>query len=384
MQKVNVLFVIIQMALGGSEQLVLNLIRNLDRNRFSPSVAWFFGDTVLEEFAALNIPLFHVPKSKRFDFNTMRHLAAILTENNIHVVNAHHFMSMVYSFYGCKVKRHAKLIYTEHSEWEVEAISKKWQLLGTGLLRCVDRTVGVSSAISDCLQRKFFILPSRLETIENGVNLKKFSTIENKLTIKEKLGFRPDDKIIGIVANLKKVKNHIFLLNAFKELAEEYDKAKLMLIGQGFKDDPENTEKEIKNFIEIHDLNNKVIMLGYRADIPELLSVMDVFCLTSKTEGLPISLIEAMASSLAVVGSDVPGIKNMIEHGCNGFLVPQNNTEILKNMLLDLVRNDSLRMSMGSQSKLVANSYSMEYCIKNYENLFSEIGRCDLAVANDN
>ena len=373
MQKVNVLFVIIQMALGGSEQLVLNIIRNLDRKRFSPSVAWFFGDAILEEFSALKIPLFHVPKAKSFDFNTMQHLATILTENDIHVVNAHHFMSMVYSFYGCKVKRQAKLIYTEHSEWEVGAIPRRWQVFGTCLLRCVDRTVGVSPAVSDCLQRKFFILPSKLGTIKNGVDLKFFSNVQNKLIIKKELGVGSDDKIIGIVANLKKVKNHLFLLNAFNELVGECDNVKLMLIGQGFKDDHDNTEEEIRDFVEANTLRNKVLLLGYRSDIAPLLSVMDIFCLTSKMEGLPISLIEAMASGLAVVGSDVPGIKDVIEHGVNGFLIPQNNKEALKNALLDLVSNDSLRVSMGKQSKLLAKSYSMESCIKNYEKLFSEL-----------
>ncbi len=374
MQKVNVLFVIIHMALGGSEQLVLNIIKNLDRNRFSPSVAWFLGDTVLEEFAALNIQLFHVPKTKSFDFNTMRHLAAILAENDIHVVNAHHFMSMVYSFYGCKVKKQAKLIYTEHSEWEVEAIPMIWQVLGTGLLRCVDRTVGVSTAISECLQRKFFILPLRLGTIKNGVDLKLFSNVENKLTIKKELGIGRDDRVIGIVANLKRVKNHLFLLNAFRELTGEFDKVKLILIGQGFKDDPENTEEEIRDFVDTNGLCNKIFMLGYRSDIPQLLSMMDIFCLTSNMEGLPISLIEAMASSLPVVGSKVPGIKDVIDHGVNGFLIALNNTAALKNALLDLVKNDSLCVRMGNQSKLLAKSYSMESCIKNYENLFSELG----------
>ncbi|MBC2714606.1 MAG: glycosyltransferase [Desulfobacteraceae bacterium] len=373
MQKVNVLFVIIQMALGGSEQLILNIIRNLDRNRFSPSVAWFFGDTILEEFADLNIPLFHVPKTKSFDFNTMQHLAAILTENDVHVVNAHHFMSMVYLFYGSKVKKQAKLIYTEHSEWEVEAIPKKWQLLGAGLLRCVDKTVGVSPAISDCLQKKFFIPLSKVETINNGVDLNLFSNTQKNLVIKKELKIGSIDKVIGTVANLKKVKNHRFLLNAFKKLAEEFDKVKLILVGQGFKDDPENTEEEIKDFIETNGLNNKVLILGYRSDISQLLSVMDIFCLTSKMEGLPISLIEAMASGLPVVGSDAPGIKDVIEHGVNGFLIPQDDTAALKNALLNLVRNDSLRVRMGNHSKLMANLYSMESCIKNYENLFSKL-----------
>lgn len=373
MQKINLLFVIIQMGLGGSERLVLNIIKNLNRKLFSPSLAWFFGDTVIDEFEELKIPLFYVPKTKRFDFKTMQHFSAILAENNIHVVNAHHFMSMVYAFYGCKIKKQAKLVYTEHSEWEVQAIRTRWQLIGTVLLRYTDRTVGVSQPITDCLQKKFFIPKAKVETIRNGVDNQFFSVRQNENILRNEFRISPGEKTIGIVANLKRVKNHLFLLKAFHELTAEFDNAKLLIIGQGFKDDPENTEIEIKNFIETNNLGDKVLMLGYRSDIKQLLSIMDIFCLVSKMEGLPLSLIEAMAYGLPVLGSDVPGIKDVIKHGVNGYLIPQNDTEALKNALLHLMIKDSLRERMGKQSKLLADSYSMGSCIKEYENLFSKL-----------
>ncbi len=129
--------------MGGSESLVRNLIRNIDRHRFNPSIAWFYGDNPLQEYVKLNIPLHHVPKTKRLDFQTMRQLSEIIRKNDIDVVNAHHFLSMAYAYYGCKMKNHRGLMYTEHSEWEIDSISWKWKKIGSYMLNRLDRSIGV-------------------------------------------------------------------------------------------------------------------------------------------------------------------------------------------------------------------------------------------------
>ena len=113
------------------------------------------------------------------------------------------------------------------------------------------------------------------------------------------LGLTDRDMVIGIVANLKEVKNHLFLLQAFAKVAEEFENVKLLLVGRGFAGESDNTEDDLRLFVNNHRLAERVLFLGYRTDIPELLQVMDVFCLTSLREGLPIGLIEAMAAGLA-------------------------------------------------------------------------------------
>src|SRR5438309_1285266 len=99
MRRVNILFVMPQMGLGGSEHLVRNLALRLDKNRFNPSVAWFVGYEVLQEFQDLQVPLHHVPKTKRVDFPAMQALRKIIEANEIDVVNAQHFMPAIYSYY---------------------------------------------------------------------------------------------------------------------------------------------------------------------------------------------------------------------------------------------------------------------------------------------
>ena len=369
--KINVLFIIMQMGMGGSERLVHNLVQKLDRKLFNPSVAWFFGDKILKEFQELKVPLYHVPKVKRIDFSAMEKVGRIIRDNNIHIVNAHHFMSLIYSYYGCKINNKAKLIYTEHSEWEIERVSFKWRIIGRYLLNRTDAAVGVSSAIAKQIENKYKTADSKIITVQNGVDLNVFRNNGKKAKLREKMGIANDEKIIGIVANFKKVKNHIFLLRAFDELIKVINNVKLLLIGQGFEGDEENTESELRRFIVEKKLEKNIIFMGYRSDIPELLGIMDVFCLTSLKEGLPISLIEAMASGLPVVGTDVEGIRDVIIPDKNGILVEVGDVIGLRNALNTLIREEYLMKKYGEKSRNLARKiYSLDRCIKQYEDLF--------------
>ena len=372
-KKINILFVMPQMAIGGSENLIYSLARNLDRKKFNPAIAWFYGEKIYDQFKKLEIPLYHIPKLKRFDILTMKKLGDILKKDDIDIVNAHHFMPMFYAFYGSKIKHGVKLVYTEHSKWEIEQVSFKWKIIGHYLMKKLDAVVGVSKLVTDSLQSKFKITPAKIHTIKNGIEIDKFTKNKNRF-LKDELNISNDTTVIGIVANFREVKNHIFLLKAFNELLLEDNKVKLLLIGKGFKGDSENTEGEIRKFIYEKKIDNKVLLLGHRSDIPALLNIIDIFCLTSKKEGLPLSILEAMAAGIPLVGTDVEGIRDLIVHNKNGFLVEADDTEGLKEVLYILLKNESLRNEFARESKLLATStYSLGHCIDEYQNLFTSI-----------
>jgi glycosyltransferase involved in cell wall biosynthesis len=369
--KINVLFVMLQMEMGGSERLVHSLACALDRSRFTPSIAWFQGERILPEFLDLDIPLHHVPKAKRVDWRAMRTIGSLIRERNIHIVNAHHFMPMVYSFYGSKIKNRARLVYTEHSEWEIEKISWKWRAAGRRLLRRADAVIGVSKPVATRLQDTFDTHSAKTFSIVNGVNHEAFRGDGKPDALKKELGIAGSDRVIGTVANFKKIKNHLFLLRAFKEIVSRRKTVKLLLIGRGFDNDPDNTEPQILKFIEDNALAGKVILAGYRSDIPALLGVMDIFCLTSFKEGLPISLIEAMAAGIPAVGADAEGIRDTIVPGRSGFLVSPDDERGLTSALLRLLQDESLRRNMGGESVILARDrYSLEECAKRYQDLF--------------
>ena len=371
--KINILFLIFGgQIMGGSERLVYHLASRVNRDRFNPSVAFIKND-ILKEFIDLNIPLFEVSKTKRLDLSSMRQISRLIKDNDIHIVNAHHFMPMIYSFYGCKVSNDAKLVYTEHSAWEIEQPPLFWQVVGSYVLSQADGIVGVTQEVATQLRNMFRTSPVKTRAIVNGVDLYGMSRGEDGIS-KADLNIRENDKVIGIIANFKPIKNHLFLLQAFRELLRDCCGVKLLLIGQSVTGESLSTEREIREFIHTNELDQNVILLGYRKDIPSLLRIMDVCCLTSSREGLPMSLLEAMADGLPLVGTDVEGIRDVIVNGENGLLVKVGDVYGLKCALMKLLGDDSLRARMGQESKLsVARRFSLDRCVKEYEELFMSV-----------
>lgn len=365
-----------QMAMGGSERLVYNLALKLDRSRFNPSVAWFVGDEALCEFKDLQIALYHVPKTKRFDVSTMLRLHRIIKDNDIDVVNAQHFMPGIYSYYGCKIKENRSLIFTAHSQWEIDEIPWKWKIMGTYLLNRMDASVGVSREVSNCIQQMFKTDARQIVTIENGVDIDALSPKDEVDGLKHSLGISENERVVGVVANFRKIKNHLFLLQAFAKLLESFRNVRLLLVGRGFIGHADNTEEELRRFVNENHLAQNVLFLGYRSDIPKLLNVMDVFCLPSFNEGLPISLIEAMAAGLPIVGTNVDGIKDLVIPNRTGLLVDLGDVDGLVSALDALITNDGLRERMGNESrKRATNAYSLRRCIDEYEKLFLSLVR---------
>ena len=370
---INVLFIIIQPKMGGAERLVYNLIHGFDRRIFNPSLAYFNEGCDLNEFQNLDIPIYHIPKTKRFDFSTMRQIARIIEKQKIDIVNAHHFMPMIYSFYGTKMLNKVRLVYTEHSKWELENINFYWKFIARILLSNVDLSIGVSKNIANTISDKFKLNAAKTSAIYNGVSVSK-STENKRESLKKELNIKEGCKIVGIVANFRKIKNHIFLLKAFNEVLKVCQNVKLLLIGQGFEGDQMNSESEIRKYIIEQKLSKNVLFLGYRSDVLDLLNVFDIFCLTSFKEGLPISLIEAMSAGIPVIGTNVEGINEVIIHKKNGFLVQLDDVKELKDNLLKLLKNKDMRIIFGLESKkLIKKKYTLEGCINKYQNIFQSI-----------
>lgn len=370
--RVNVLFVMFLTGMGGSERLVYNLALKLDRSRFNPSVAWFGHDEPLDEFKDLHIPLFHLPRTKKgVDFSVMQRLHRIISDNQIHVVNAQHFTPAIYSYYGCKIKENRPLTFTAHSEWEIKMIPWYWKRVGSYLINRMDASVGVTQKVTHLIQEQLKINVHKTVTIENGVDVDAFSPKHHVDRLRHSLGIGDTEKVIGVVANLKQVKNHRLLLQAFAKLHKSIQNVRLMLVGSIFAGSPDNTEGELRQLVNENCLADKVLFLGFRSDIAQLLSVMDVFCLTSLKEGLPLSLIEAMAAGLPVIGTNVEGIREVIVPNQNGLLVELGDIEGLTNALLRLLENPEYRERLGLAARKTAEEkYSLDRCVTEYEKLF--------------
>lgn len=187
-----------------------------------------------------------------------------------------------------------------------------------------------------------------------GVDIEEFSVVtENeKIQIRRKFGFDDNDFIMIYVAELSNRKNQEYLIDRVMELKEEISNFKLLLIGRGSK--KEILEEKIRDY----NLQDNVFLLGYRKDINDLMKMADVAVSTSKQEGLPVNILEAMATGLPAVVTNCRGNRDLIENSVNGFVVEKDKEFVEKLILLSYDR--TLRNNLGVKSRMMVKDYTLE------------------------
>lgn len=374
-RKVNILFVLLQLSTGGAERVVLDLARNLKRFLFDVHVAFFSGGQLQGAFGEVCEGLFHLQKRNSFAPGAMLQLARIIHERKIDVINAHHYMPFFYSYLGSKILNRRRLIYTEHSVPEVEGIySGKHKHICSMLLHKTDAVVGVSQEIADTFRKVFPPHSKKIFAISNGINVERFTNRSERDEVRAKWGFKAEHFVIGTVANFRKVKNHACLIRAFKTLSDSYPQVRLVLVGTGYTGDIENSEEEVRKLITSNRLEDKVILAGYREDIPEILHSFDAFCLPSFSEGLPVSILEAMAARVPVVGSNVRGIREVVSAEKSGLLFPLDDNKTLAQSFERLIKDRKLRDNLCENAfTFVSQKHAFKQWVSAYERLFQSL-----------
>lgn len=354
----KILFVLPQLNTGGTERIVLELAKKLEKLFVRTYIISFRGGALEREFRKTCQGVYKVPKKKSIDFNTMWEIAKIIKRKNIQIVNAHHYMPFLYSYMGSIISNAQNIIYTEHSVAEVELIHGIYKPILGILLNWKTLIVGVSNEITHTFKEMFPSKRKIIKCIPNGLEIERFARAINKEEVRAELGLAIDHMVIGNVANFRTVKNHLCLIKAFNVVIKRLPNVRLVIVGTGFPGDSENSEAECRRLIKSYGLENKVILTGYIENIPRILSGFDIFCLPSYSEGLPVSVLEAMAAKLPVVASNVRGIKEVVFHKQTGLLFPSNDSSALADSLEKLLTDTNLR------NEIIENSF--DWVIKNH------------------
>jgi glycosyltransferase involved in cell wall biosynthesis len=202
-----------------------------------------------------------------------------------------------------------------------------------------------------------------LTQIYNGIDTRTFtpdgSSNENRL----KLGLNEKDILIGVVGRLDPIKNHAMLFKTFERINSDNSNVKLLVVGDG----PERKSLE-------HLAGNGVHFLGNRADVPDILRTLDIFTLPSINEGISNTILEAMATGLPVVATNVGGNPEIIDDGKTGQLVPSGDPAALGAALSDYIKSPQLRASHGSQGRIrVEELFSIEKMVSEYESVYLRV-----------
>jgi glycosyltransferase involved in cell wall biosynthesis len=287
-------------------------------------------------------------------------LLLIVNNRNFNVLHVHSpDTPMFIGFFG-KLFLNKKLILTIHGENRIRFFLKNWsnRLRLNLMRRLVDDFICISPVIKEQLI-ELGVEEGKLHSIPNGVDESLFSppAPSEKLSLRKKFGFEENEIIVIFIGRIEAVKRVDLLLEAWKENHILHDHT-LLIVGSGSK------KKELISFVEKHNLN--VRFESFTDEVASYLKLSDIFVLPSgiresKTyEGLSVALIEAMASGMAILASDCPGNKILIEDECTGLLFPVGNSLILGQQLIRLTSNVKLRSIYGINArKKVVEKYSI-------------------------
>lgn len=219
------------------------------------------------------------------------------------------------------------------------------------------------------------VCEEKIQVIYNGVDLTKFDPEQVKGRIKilkEELKIKKDELVLTTIGQIYPRKGHEYLLKAFAQVVSEIPKVRLLVVGQDPTDDQRYCHK-LYSYIKDLNLNDKVNLLGYRKDIPEILALTDLFVLPSLEEPFGRVLIEAMVMEKPVVATDVGGIPEIVEDGKSGGLVPPAHPEKLSAAILRLLADRNLRVDFGKRGrKIVEEKFDLQVHVEQVQRLYDE------------
>ena len=245
--------------------------------------------------------------------------------------------------------------------------SSKWLQRMHGWLsnsRLCSMMVAVSAQVRDYATLQEGVHPTRLKVIENGIEPPRLDGLESKSSIRHRLDIPPDGIMLLTVGRLTVQKGHTILLDAAAKLSGKFPILRFVFAGDG----PQRSSLESK--AEAHGLENQVIFLGLRSDIPALLKAADIFVQPSLWEGLSLALLEALFAGLPVLATRVEGVVDVVEDGKSALLVPPGDSDALANGLAKLIGDESLRERLGRAGlERAREKYTLGKMCASYESL---------------
>lgn len=361
-----ILFVNHSLATGGIETMITDLVRMLPSDDYLPSVAVFSGGGSLER-VLLNrgIEIHRMNKLDGFDWRLVLRLRQVMREKKIEVVHSHNFSAWLYCTMAVRSLGGIRHIHTEHSG--VDATCRRY-FVERLLSRVTDHVVAVSSHVHHVLLNEIGISSLRATRIDNGVNTVRFSP-DNAVRChgRAELGFSSDDFVVGVVARLAPVKNHDLLFKAFSKLAPSLSKhKKLLVVGDGLE------RARLETLADALGIASATQFLGDRRDTEVLLNAMDAYVLPSLSEGMNLTLLEAMSTGLPVIATRVGGNIEIVQHEISGFLVSLEDPDEMALRLSQLATNSGLRQKLGSAARALAvERFNEQDMVKKYSALYS-------------
>lgn len=353
---------------GGAETVVLNLASGLDTRRFRSLVLLPGGSWLPGKLQESRIPTFLVRSKAWYDPRLPAGMARLVRREKVDLIHSH---LPDQNFYSCLVGRLTgrKTIVTYHGPVELAQSRgfKGWIKLSF-VRHAASAVVVVCDYVGRMLAARCFPT-QRLFRIYNGIDVDRYS-MPRRRQLHEELGCPAEANIVGMVANVRASKGYEFFIRAARHVVERFPATRFVSIG----DIDRTLGKPLFKLVEELGLKDRFLFLGFRENVPAVLSDLDVFVLSSVSEGFPLVILEAMAAGKPVLATRCGGTEELVEDGRNGVLVPPRDAEALGNKIGELLAHPEWAQSLGQVARnTVLSRFSMESMVHQYEELYERL-----------
>jgi len=367
--KIKVLHVIDSLGVGGMERVVIDVANGLDAERFTQAVCCISRRGEAAKFLRDDVRCIDLGKGAKADRLMPLKLARVIRQQQPDIVHSQSW-SGVDTAIAKLLTRDIRLVHSEHGRNFPHLDAEPWgrRIARRGVYQLADAAFAVSSELRDfyCCETGFSV--QRMRVIPNGVDVRRIDEA-NWRGVREEFGLAADDFVIGTVARLDATKDTMTLARAFARLPQ-HGKLKLLVVGDG------SERARLEQFAAESGLKAAIIFAGARLDVPRLLGAMNVFALSSLSEGMPITVLEAMAARLPVVATNVGALPELIEEGLTGFLVEPRQAEAMAERLARLYDNQQLAKQFGDAARQrVEYDFSLDMMLRRYAELYVSVFR---------
>lgn len=352
---------------GGIESLTTAVINSAEGGRYRHGIFIFSNNwgAMSKISAPWNVDRYFIKRYFRNDPSVILRLAIAFKRYKPDLVKASSF-SGIDGVIAARLAGIDNVIYSEHGFNADEAFTVKRRrvFLRWLVLKMCKKIVSVSKSRMKWLIEEVGVDPKKMLYIPNGCDTKVFSPGRDE-DLRRSLGFEADDIVVGTVGSLSAVKDQKSLLEVFALLAKTKKNLKLLVVGDG------PLKEDLVSFAESAGIGDKTVFAGVAKDVSRYYKAMDIFVMTSISENMPSAILEAMATGLPIVATDVGDVKYMLNEGRSGIVVKVKDIKAISGGVLKYIDDPILAKSNGESSRAkVENEFPLEKMIRSYDELY--------------
>lgn len=353
--------------IGGIQNFVINLINRIDKIQFRCTlINYIYSEPLIQKIPPEHGRVVCLNKKPGLDVAFIKTLYDVLKQVKPDIIQTHNWGTLIEGRFAGALAGSKRFIHAERGTLNTNFSNIAIQHL---VWRYMSKVLCVSEAHKNEIIQSLRFPGSKIFPIRNGVDIEKFKPDPHaRENFRREMGLQRNHLCIGTVGYLRPVKNQILLIRACSAICKKYPFVRVCLIGDG-------AEKEnLKTACLEFGIERQVLFCGARNDIPSVLNGFDLFVLPSLNEGMPNAVLEAMATGLPVLASNVGGTPEVVEDQQTGMLFPNDHKEILEKHLETLICDSEKRKIFGQNGlHRVAQLFSLNKMVQEYENLYKEI-----------